>query len=100
AAVVFVDVLSSAAVLTVGRATVALAPLALTLTVQVLAVTAPVNVIVPSDACPDIGSTMAVATPAAIIARLIRMFISSPLEIAAKAKGSYCHAVAAASQLT
>ena len=50
AAVVFVAALVSAETLTVGNATVASAPLALTLTVQVFAVTAPVKVIVPSDA--------------------------------------------------
>ena len=90
AAVVFAAVgglaaaLVRAAVLTMGRATVAsakppVAPLMplLTLTVQVFAVTAPVNLMVPSDAWLESGSAMAVAMPATNIARLIKVFTSS-----------------------
>jgi hypothetical protein len=71
--------------LTVGNATVASAgpPVAakvplLTLTEQVFAVTAPVNVMVPSDAWLASGSDIAVLMPATIIARLIKVFTSSP----------------------
>ncbi len=79
APVVFVAVLSRDAVPTVGNVTVALLlPLPLTLTVQVFAVTAPVNVIVPSEAWLDSGSAMAVLMPATNIARLIKVFTSYP----------------------
>jgi hypothetical protein len=78
AAVVLGGVLVRADVLTVGKATVVVLPAPLTLTVQVFAVTAPVNVIVPSDAWLDSGSAMAVLMPATNIARLIKVFTFSP----------------------
>jgi hypothetical protein len=80
AAVVPAPVPVSAALSTVGSATVAVPELAppLMLSVQVLAVTAPVKVIVPSEAWPVSGSTIAVTIPAANIARLIRIFMHPP----------------------
>jgi hypothetical protein len=51
-------------------------PLPLTLIVQLLPVTAPVKVIVPSDARLDMGRPMTAATPAAVAALLIQIFMS------------------------
>src|SRR5690348_8056123 len=68
----------SAAVSTVGNATVVVVlPLPLTLIVQLLPVTAPVKVIVPSAARPDMGRPITAATPAAAAALLIQIFMSS-----------------------
>src|SRR5689334_6728544 len=67
-----------AAVSTVGRAmVVSRAALPFTLIVQLLPVTAPVKVIVPSEARLDIGRIRAVATPAARAALLNQLFILS-----------------------
>src|SRR6478752_8000200 len=78
AAVVRAAPLVSAAVSTVGNATVpSPVPAPFILIVQVLAVTAPVNVIVPSDARPDNGAPSAAVMPAAAIARLTQIFMSA-----------------------
>src|SRR6185369_4593624 len=78
AAVVRAAPLVSAAVSTVGNATVpSPVPAPLILSVQVLAVTAPVKVMVPSDAIPVIGVARVAVIPAAAMARLTQVFMLS-----------------------